>query len=92
MFHYFVSFVYVLVPQATKCIHVTGIKGPAIAQAVSCRLLTAEARVRVQVSLWWTKQQWDRLLSEYSVFPCQCHSIATQYSLMYHLGDGQRAR
>jgi hypothetical protein len=26
-----------------------------------------------------------------SVFPCQYHSTVAPYSLIYHLGDGQRA-
>jgi hypothetical protein len=39
--------------------------GCSMAQAVSHRPLTAEARVSpCGICLWWTKQQWDRLLSE----------------------------
>jgi hypothetical protein len=49
-----------------------------MAQAVSRRPLTTEARVRTQVKsmrdLWWTKWHWDRFFSELSVFPCQFHS------------------
>jgi hypothetical protein len=49
-----------------------------MAQAVSRRPLTTEARVRSQVKsmwdLWWTKWHWDRLSSELSVFPCRFHS------------------
>jgi hypothetical protein len=36
--------------------------------------------------LWWTKWHWDRFLSESLVSSCQYHPIATQYSLMNHLG------
>jgi hypothetical protein len=52
--------------------------GRAMAQAVSRRPLTTEARVRSQVKsmwdLWCTKWQWDRFFSELSVFPCRFHS------------------
>jgi hypothetical protein len=34
--------------------------GRAMAQAVSRRPLTAEARVRAMWNLWWTKWHWDR--------------------------------
>jgi hypothetical protein len=40
-----------------------------MAEAVSRRLLTAEARVRSRVppcgNFWWTKWRWDRFFSEY---------------------------
>jgi hypothetical protein len=28
----------------------------------------------VQWDLWWTKWHWDKFLSEFFAFPCQCHS------------------
>jgi hypothetical protein len=42
-----------------------------MAQAVSSRPLTAQARVqsRVMWDLWWTKWHWDRFLPEYFGFP-----------------------
>jgi hypothetical protein len=48
--------------------------GRAIAEAVSGRLLTAEARVRFQgtpygVRMWWTNWHWGRVFSEYFCFP-----------------------
>jgi hypothetical protein len=47
--------------------------GRAMAQAVSRRPLTTEARVRSQSQsmwdLWWTKWHWDRLFPEYFGFP-----------------------
>jgi hypothetical protein len=53
-------------------------QGRAMAQAVSRRPLTTEARVRSQIKsiwdLWWTKWHWDRFFSELSVFPCRFHS------------------
>jgi hypothetical protein len=52
--------------------------GSAIAQVVSRRPLTAEARVRSRGQslwgFWWTKWHWDRFFSELSVFLCQFHS------------------
>jgi hypothetical protein len=52
--------------------------GRAMAQAVSRRPLTTEARVRSQVKsmwdLWWAKWHRDRFFSELSVFPCRFHS------------------
>jgi hypothetical protein len=47
-------------------------QGRAMAQAVSRRPPTAEARVRSQVSpwnLWWTKWHWDKVFSEFFGFP-----------------------
>jgi hypothetical protein len=62
--------------------------GRAMAQAVSHRPLTAEARVRSRVKsmwdLWWTKWHWERFFSELSVFPCQFHS--TGAPLLVKLG------
>jgi hypothetical protein len=59
-----------------------------MAQAVSRRPLTTEARVRSQVQsmwdLWWTNWHWDRFFSELSVFPCQFHS--TGAPLLVKLG------
>ena len=47
--------------------------GRAMAQAVSCRPPTAEARVRSRGQsiwdLWWAKWHWDRFFSEYFGFP-----------------------
>jgi hypothetical protein len=43
-----------------------------MAQAVSRRPLTADARVSPGLSvwdLWWTKWHWDRFFSEYFGFP-----------------------
>jgi hypothetical protein len=52
--------------------------GRAMAQAVSRRPSTAEARGSISGQSmwgwWWTKWHWDRLFSELSVFPCQFHS------------------
>jgi hypothetical protein len=58
------------------------LKGRAMAQAVSRRPLTTEARVRSEVKsmwdLWWTKWHWDRFFSELSVFPCRFQSTGAQ--------------
>jgi hypothetical protein len=58
-----------------------GSLGRAMAQAVSRRPLTAEARVRSRIKsmwdLWWTKWQWDRFFPEYFGFPCQFHSTGS---------------
>jgi hypothetical protein len=63
-------------------------EGRAMAQAVSRRPLTTEARVRSQFKsmwdLWWTKWQWNRFFSELSVFPCRFHS--TGAPLLVKLG------
>jgi hypothetical protein len=58
--------------------------GRAMAQAVSRRPLTAEARFRKikekeipgqsMWDFWWTKWHWDRFFPSTSVFPCQFHS------------------
>jgi hypothetical protein len=44
-----------------------------MAQVVSRRPLTAEARVRSRVrsmwDLWWTKWHWDRFFSQHFGFP-----------------------
>jgi hypothetical protein len=61
--------------------------GRTIAQAVSCRLLTTETRIRSQV-MW----DWDTVFSESFGFPRQYHSSAASYLLVRHLGDGQRSR
>jgi hypothetical protein len=48
-----------------------------MAETVSRRTLTAEARVPSRVSmwnLWWTKWHWDRFFPSTSDFPCQFHS------------------
>jgi hypothetical protein len=64
-----------------------------IAQVVSRRVLTAEARVRVHVSQCEICGRQSGTgtgcyLSP-SLFPCQYHSTAAPYSPMYHLGAGQ---
>jgi hypothetical protein len=58
--------------------------GRAMAQAVSRRPLTAEARVRFRVSPCESKRHWGRFFSELSVFPCQFHS--TGAPLLVKLG------
>jgi hypothetical protein len=64
-------------------------KGRVMAQVVSRRPLTAEARVRARVipcwDLWWTKWHWDRFLSEFfGFFPCQYHStVAFQTHIIW---------
>jgi hypothetical protein len=61
---------YTTISKATIC--------RAMAQAVSRRPLSTEARVRSQVKyvwdLWWTKWHWDWFFSDLSVFPCRFHS------------------
>jgi hypothetical protein len=70
--------------------------GSVIDQAVSRRILTAETSVCAQVSsceICGAKIDTAMGVSPNpSLFPCQCHSIAAPYSLMYHLAVGQRAR
>jgi hypothetical protein len=60
--------------------------GRAMAQAVSRRPLTTEARVRSQVKsmwdLWWAKWHWDMFFSELSVFPCRFHSTGAPLILV----------
>jgi hypothetical protein len=67
-------------------------EGRAVAQAVSRRFHTAEARLRYQVSpcgiCGGQSGTGSGFRSSPSVFPCQYHSTAAPYSLMYHLGDG----
>jgi hypothetical protein len=66
------------VNSSTRLACVTLPQGRAMAQAVSRRALTAEARVRSRGQsmwdLWWTNWHWDMFLSEYFGFPCQYHS------------------
>jgi hypothetical protein len=54
------------------------LNGRAMAQAVSRRPLTTEARGSVpgksMWDLWWTKWHWDRFFFELLVFPCRFHS------------------
>lgn len=69
----------------------------AIAQAVSHRLLTAEAWFPAKVSPYVGFAVGKVALGQVFPgvllsFPCQYHSITAPYSLMHHLGDGQRAR
>jgi hypothetical protein len=66
--------------------------GRVVAQVVSRRLLTAEARIRAQVSLCricggqsGTGTGFSR---SPSAFSCQYHSTATPYSVVYYLGQG----
>jgi hypothetical protein len=50
---------------------------PAMAQAVSIRSNTAEARIRYQASiwnLWWSKSERDRFIAEYFGFSRHYHS------------------
>jgi hypothetical protein len=60
-------------------------QGPFHKSAVSRWSLTAEARVHAKVSTCRICGGTGFSPSP-SVFPCQHHSIATPYSLMYHLG------
>jgi hypothetical protein len=70
--------------------------GYAIAQAVTRRLLTAETRISAQVSpcgiCGWQSGTGTGFSPSPSDFPCQYRYTAAPYSLIYHLGDGQRAR
>jgi hypothetical protein len=67
-----------------------------MAQAINRRFLTAEAQVRSHGSPYGTCGgqcgTGTGFAPRPSIFTCQYHSIASQYSLMYHLRDGQRAR
>jgi hypothetical protein len=64
--------------------------GRAMAQIVSRRSLTAEARVRARVNpcgpLWWTKWHWDRFFSEFVGFPLSV-SFRRRSPNSYHLGN-----
>jgi hypothetical protein len=57
--------------------------GRAMAQAVSRRPLTTEARVRSQVKsmwdLWWTKWHWDRFFSEFRFSPVNFIPLVLHY-------------
>jgi hypothetical protein len=66
----------------------------AIAQAVSRRFLIAEAWVRAQASPSGVcgGSTWTGFSPSPSAFPCTHHSTAAPYSLICHLGDGQRTR
>jgi hypothetical protein len=72
------------------------VNGSAIAQAVSRRLLTAEARIRAQVRLCkicgGQRGTGTGFTPTSSVLPCQYHFIVAAYPLLYHLVDGQRSR
>jgi hypothetical protein len=63
-------------------IHLSG----AIAEAVSHRPLTAEAR-----DLWWTKCHWDRFFSEFFGLPLSI-SFHRRSSNAYYLRDEQYVR
>lgn len=71
------------------CAHVTEVK------AVRRRLLTADARFRLQGSPCGICGGRSGIgtgsSSSPSVFRCQHHSTAALYSLLYHVGDGQWA-
>jgi hypothetical protein len=68
----------------------------AVFQAVSRRLLTAEARIRAEVSpcgiCGGQSATGTGFSPMNSVFHCQYHYISAPYLLMYHLEDGQTAR
>jgi hypothetical protein len=68
--------------------------GCTIAQASTRWLLTSESRVRSQgvpCEICGGQNGTQTCLSpSSSVHPCQYHSTAAPYSLMYHLGVGQR--
>jgi hypothetical protein len=71
-------------------------EGRAIAQAVSCRLPTAAARVETRVwscgILWWTKVALGQVFSENFSFPC--HStfhLLLRNHLHYHPRSGRCA-
>jgi hypothetical protein len=72
----------------------TSQRGRAIAQVVNRWLFTSAGRASAQVSpvgFVVDKVALGQVfLKSPSVFPCQYHSTAAPYSLMYHLGDGQR--
>jgi hypothetical protein len=62
--------------------------------AVRSRLLTGTSRFAlktVSVGCVVDKRKWESFLSESFDYPCQYHSTAAHYSVMYHLQDGQCA-
>jgi hypothetical protein len=59
--------------------------GRAMAQAVSSRLLTAEASGQSMWYLWWTKWHWDRCFSKFFGFPWQYHSTVELHT---HISSG----
>jgi hypothetical protein len=70
-------------------------RGRAVAQAVSRRLLIAERRPGFAPRAVYVGYEMDKVSDTEkgspspSVFPCQYHSTAAPYSLMYRLVDGQ---
>jgi hypothetical protein len=65
------------------------VNGRAIAQAVSCRLPTAAARVRSRVvmwDLWWTKWHWGRFSQCTSISAVNSHSTKCPIPI-YHPGQ-----
>jgi hypothetical protein len=70
--------------------------GHAMSHAVSCRFLTAESRLHIQVSRYGVcggqRGTGTGFSPSPSVFPCQYHSAAAPYSLMHYLGVGQWVR
>jgi hypothetical protein len=69
--------------------------GRAMAQVVSRRPLTSEARVRALVSptwdLWWTEWHWDRFFSEFFGFPLSIyHSTVALHTYIWTGGKNNR--
>jgi hypothetical protein len=65
--------------------------GRAVAQGVSRLLLSTNAKVIPCRTRGGQSGTGTTFSPSTSVFPCQYNSAAAPYSLVYHLGDGQRA-